>query len=520
MDFDLLGPEDLGIDPLFSSHRRPTDKEIREIVDRFIHGEVSEAEGDAALERLELAKKRVLPVLIELCRSPDPQEHQTGATLVREMDLLEAIDPLREMLEDPLLDDEHKVSILSALQPLGGIEPDENPYEYFRDPEAVARKSYEDFLTTLRDPLRFQTILSAELESGESLLTDPRFLASVAQGQDQRILPLLLCMLHVPDDDTVLGAINALKILEAPAALSAVEERASYDPSPKVRKAARKVASYLTQVVPEPVPSILDLPVAPPPVVRCMVSTIDGSGGQICVVSRQTSESERLVLDVMFNDHEGIKDCVAGGADDVQDLEELLVEGMAEIGVEMVEVTLQQACAELDRAYRITLQAHRRLPPTYHAWRPWLCGDDPRPVEIFPLPTVSAEEREDLFDQCDELLDLEEFSSWLFDVDNLSDLLRKFKKLTRREGSEDAVEALVTQGVERVMNADRRRLLRERLERQAWLLAQVYEDVEIPKLAMVAAAGLGDGANVRPADHPLLREMMYRTLTELADTDS
>jgi hypothetical protein len=124
-----------------------------------------------------------------------------------------------------------------------------------------------------------------------------------------------------------------------------------------------------------------------------------------------------------------------------------------------------------------------------------------------------------LFDQCDELLDLEEFNSWLFDSDNLSDLLRKFKKLTRRDGSEDAVEALVGQGVERVVDANRRRLLRERLERQAWLLAQIYEDVEVPKLALVAATGLVDNATVRPVDHPLLREMMYRTLSELADTD-
>jgi hypothetical protein len=81
--------------------------------------------------------------------------------------------------------------------------------------------------------------------------------------------------------------------------------------------------------------------------------------------------------------------------------------------------------------------------------------------------------------------------------------------LAKQGGADDAIEALISQGIKAIVDDQRRRLLHERLQRQAWLLAQVYEDEEIPKLALAAADGLSDEAELPLEEHPLLREMMF-----------
>ncbi len=75
----------------------------------------------------------------------------------------------------------------------------------------------------------------------------------------------------------------------------------------------------------------------------------------------------------------------------------------------------------------------------------------------------------------------------------------------------------IGQGIKKVVDDRYRHLLRQRLERQAWLLTQLYGEEDIPKLALAAAAGLADGANLPPEDHPLLREMMLVTFADTLD---
>ena len=503
------------LDPLFSSRRSPTDAEIVEIVDRFVEGGLSNAEAEAALERLGRAKKRVLPVVMDLCRSDRPDVYHVGLMLLKEVNLTQAKMPLRELLEDPSLDDDHKMGLLSALEAVGGIAPGENPLLYLRDPEAAFRKSHEAFLDSLQDPFQLNILLEHEFGSDGYKLLQPSVLESMASTQDRRLLPLLLCLVHVPEDGIVLAAIEALTVLGDGSVVPVLEERAAYDGSPRVRKAAREAASMLSG---EPVAasaSIFHLPVAPPPVVRCLVSTIDGNGGQICLVIRQDADGERVCLDVMFNDREGIKDCVAGRGETVQELERALVDGMGETGIEVVDIGLPQARAELERAYGITMQMRRRLPPIYMAWRSWLCGEDASVPAIYSIPEVRPEERDALLARSGDLLDLEEFASWVFESFSLGDLERKYKKVTRRGGGEDTLEQMITQALARHTRSEWCEQLKNRLERQAWLLAQVYEDEEIPKMALAAATALGRDSHLRPAQHPMLREMMRRTMLGL-----
>jgi hypothetical protein len=500
------------LDPLFSSPHSPTDGEIAEIVDRFIDGDLSNAEAEAAVERLARAKKRVLPVLIDLCRSTDPDDYHTGVILLKEMHLAQACEPLRLLLEDPQFDDEHKMSLLSALESLGGIAPDENPLVYLRDPETTFRKSHEAFLASLEDPFVLSVMLGDDLDHDVEHLFSPHVLEKMAATQDRRLLPLFICLAHAPEDRVVLAAIDGLRSLQHGAALPVLEERASWDASSKVRRAARQAAAALATDLADAPPTILHLPVAPPPVLRCLISTIDGNGSQMALIIRQLSDGERVGLDVIFNDQDGIRDCLAGRGETVSELETALLGGVDEVGAEVVDVTLPRVRAELERAYQISLKARRRLPPVYLAWRDWLCGDDDRVVDDYPVPAVQADEVMDLLARTAELFDLDEFAAWMFDPYDLRATERKYRKLVRREGAADAIEALIGQAITQVAYPEWCDRLRDRLERQAWLLAQIYEEDDIPRLALAAARALDPGAGVRPSDHPFLREMMRRSI--------
>jgi hypothetical protein len=505
------------MDPLFFSTQRPTDAEIAEIVRHFVAGDLSNAEAEAAFERLGKAKKRVLPAVVTLCRSSDPELYQAGVLLAKEINLTWARGPLRELLEDPSLDDEHKMSLLTALEALGGLNPGENPLIYLRDPRAALDKSHEAFLDSLQDPFQLGVLLEREFDASNGCnLIDPIVLQGMASTQDRRLRPLLMCLVHAPEDSLALAAIEALRILGDNSVVATLEERAHYDSSPSVRKAARRAVADLSRDPSASPPSILHLPLAPPPVVRCLISTIDGNGGQVCLVVRQVTGDGPVVLDIMFNDHEGISDCEVAEGETVEELEKSLVSGLEDIGIEMVDIGLPQARAELERAYQVTLRCHKRLPPNYLAWRSWLCGEDPRPVDSYPLPRLQPHERDGLLARSSELLYLDEFASWAFEPNSVGDMERKYRKLARRGSDGDALETLINQALEHSAHRSWCDLVESRLERQAWLLAQVYEEEDIPKMTLAAAAALSSDSSVRPTDHPLLREMMRRTLLGVA----
>jgi hypothetical protein len=505
------------VDPLFSSPRRPTDAEIEEIIECFINQDLSMAEAEAAFERLSKAQKRVMPRLLEMAASPDPKLYQTATVLLAEIGIEKAAKPLHKLLEDPALEDEHKMSIMHALQALGGIPDGEDPFVYLSNPEAMLRKSKEAILSLIQNPLQLETVLQAILEGDMPGMATPQALTAMAQSQDRRVLPLFLCLLHAPDDDIVMAAIEALKALGDPTTISSLEERATYDPSPAVRQAAQEAAAHLASATAAQPTSIFELPVAPPALVSCRLSTVDGNGGQVLFIIRQTPDDVYEFLDLMFNDHQGVKDCFGGQAEDVDEVEDMIADGLGEMGIELVDVSIEKARAEMERAYQTTLKAGRRLPTSYMSWKPWLQGEDPEPVEVFPLPEITPREQADLLARCDELIALEEFDSWAFNPADLQDLERKFERLAHRKNASAAtIQKLIGQGIKEIVDDEYRRLLRERLERQAWLLTQIYGEEDIPKLALAAAAGLADGATP-PEKHPLLREMMLVSLTNALD---
>jgi hypothetical protein len=243
---------------------------------------------------------------------------------------------------------------------------------------------------------------------------------------------------------------------------------------------------------------------SPLPLAHCWLSNIDGDGGQVLFVVRSQSDGDLWMLDLMFNDHQGIKDCFSAITDE-DELQEMMD---AFDPIDFVDISLSQAREEVARAYQITLDAGRRLPPPVLLWQSWLEGEDPRQLDEFILPSLKPSQREALLAESTELLGLGEFESWFFNPDEVASFLPRYQKLDRKNQAEfgkPAYEALLDEAVEAVIDEGRRRFLSDRLRRQAWLLAQLYEEEYVPLWALAAADALDEGLLVK---HPLLREMM------------
>jgi hypothetical protein len=72
---------------------------------------------------------------------------------------------------------------------------------------------------------------------------------------------------------------------------------------------------------------------------------------------------------------------------------------------------------------------------------------------------------------------------------------------------------LIREAIPALVPPTRRRMIRDRLRRQAVLLAEIYPDrPELARWAVAAVAGLADDSPVTPDDHPLLQEMVLRSL--------
>jgi hypothetical protein len=509
----------MDLDPIFGSRQRLTDDEIEEILEYFVVGVLTDDEMMAAIRRLKRAKSRLVHPLLEMMASPDPNVHMMASALLRELHLTQAIDPLRVLLRSPEIEDDHKLSILQALHTLGGVVPGEDPFVYLQDPDMVLRRTQEDLLDMMQSPFELEMVLRSVLEEDLPLLGSDQAVEILASSMDRRLTPFFSCLLYAPEDEYVLRAIEGLRLLLDVNAVPLLEERAKYDGVAAVRRAARRVAKDLANQAESTGLSVLDLPVAPPPLRRCMLSTIDGNGSQVALVVWQEADGSLVFWNVVFDDHKGIKVSLGTAADPFSGAVQSVSEGMLELGIDMIEVSVERVRAELARAYRTTLEARRRLPLSFLAWRDWLTGEPDSTPPVFPLPTLRPGEQAELLKRSGELFDLDEFATWVLDWDKVRGMARRFLRLVQRRSAPEAIESLVSEAVDKLIDPPYRGLLKERLERQAWLLAQLYEDQDIPKLALAAASAIGEDAEQPLTGHPFVRELVLNSLSRAAEAN-
>ena len=481
-------------------------EKVADLIDRFIEGlfsgKMGVEEGEGILEQLQGLADVAVSRAIEIFESSGPEDRFAVLLLLREFGDPRAVKPLRRILRQPDYSDEEKMRVIRTLEVLGAPVDEATFRRVISDPEALMRSGVEQMLATVGEPEEVEAFLEMMAESPpeELALYIQEMLTPLA---DRRLLLMLTALLHVEHDDIIITVIDAIERIKEPATIPLLEERARYDPSRRVRRAAEKAVLRLQVRVGDPDEERLPwIALSSLPLAHCLLCTIDGSGGQVLIVAREQSDGNLQVLDLMFNDHEGIKDCFSFVMD-----EEELGEMTSSFGsAEFVDISLERARAEIARAYPITLETGRRLPPAFMAWRGWLEGDDSRSLDVFPAPVLEPSRQAELLEECVELLDLEEFEFWFFNPDEVRPFMSRYQELLPLTRSErEKFGALLDDAIEVVVRDNYAPLLPGRLRRQAWLLAQIYEDEEIPLWALAAAAAIEEGVLV---DHPLLRDMM------------
>ncbi len=494
------------------SKRKEKKEEAAGLIARFkeglISGKMNVEEGEWIVERLQSLADDAVPRVVEMLASPNEETRLVAIVLLRELGDPRAVRPLQRMLHKPHYSDGEKLKVMQALEILGSPIDKATFRRAISDPNALMEDAMAHMLEVIEDPAQVEGFL-AIMEEGALEIQEQYVRDMLAPLADRRLLLLLITLLHSEHDAVIVAAVDAIERLKEPAVIPLLEERAQYDPSRRVRHAAENAALRLRTRIGVPdkkrPPWITPSPL---PLARCLLCTIDGSGGQVLFVAREQPDGDLQIVDLMFNDHEGIKDCFSTIVDE-EELDEM-VNSFG--GNEFVDISLERARAEVARAYQITLDAHRRLPPAFMAWRGWVEGEDLRTIEEFPLPSLDPSQQAELLAECAELLTLDEFDFWFFNPDEVASFVPRYRKLLRRDQADRGqapFEALLDQAIKAVVDDKYRRLLPERLRRQAWLMAQIYEDEEIPLWALTAAAALEEGTLI---EHPLLRDMMDTSL--------
>jgi len=494
--------------------KKETGKEVADLVARFregfVGGKMMVEEARWIIERLQSLAGDAVPRIAEMLTSPSEEERATAIVLLRELDDPRAVRPLRRMLHKPNYSDEEKVKVIQVLDALGSPIDEATFRRAISDPDALMRRSMARMLEVIENPAQVETFLEV-MEEEPPEMQEQYVHDALAPLADRRLLLMLAALLHSEHDTVIVAAVDAIERLKEPAVISLLEERAQYDPSRRVRHAAENAALRLRTRIGAPNEKHSPQPwitLSPLPLAYCLLSTMDGSGGQVLLVTREQPDGDLSLIDLMFNDHEGIKDCFNIVVD-----EEELDEMVDSFGnTEFVDISLEQARATIAHAYQVTLNARRRLPTAFVVWQGWIEGEDPRSIEEFPLPFLDPPQQAELLAECAELLTLDEFDYWFFNPDEVEPFVPRYRELFRlgqAERGEAPFEALLDQAIKAVVDDRYRRLLPDRLRRQAWLLAQVYEDEEGALWALAAAAALEKDVLV---EHPLLRDMMDRSL--------
>lgn len=490
-----------------------TDAQIDEILKRFVQEDVRTDQADQDIDRLRRVKSRVTPRLLDVLTTGDDRARTMAASLLGHLRDKRAIPPLQKILGDPRYNDDLKLSAFSVLRELGVDVDEEDLYTQLQDPEAAIRRSMSRMLGMFSQPAHLALFFDSFKEQPAEVQVT--FARSVAALNDRRALHLLVPLLYSDDEDIVLAAIETIAALKDPTPVPSLQEIAEFNPSRLVRAKAHKAVAHLTmrasvQGYPPPLedsPSHL-------PVYSCLISTIDGDGGQVAFIARKRPDGDLMIFDVMFNDHQGIKDAFGIESITEEEFETNLVETLSYEGIELVDISLERVRELIGRAHRLTLEVGRNLPTEYLIWRCLVDGEEDEEVEEHALPILNADIQNNLLSTCDQLLELDEFESWFFNLDEIEEFadLAHVELEHKRRNWQTRLDQIITNAIHTIIVEERRELIRKRLDHQAWIVAQLYASPEVSLWCLAAARALDDGSTMPIEAHPLLRGMVIRSI--------
>jgi hypothetical protein len=473
--------------------------------------------------------------VLHLLRTNDMTAHSAAVLILSELATDFDLEELEDFVADPTVSDLAKLTLAPVLKELGSEMADDGIIEYLNDPEAAMLQMQMRLLELVgQSELGVESVL-------EDVLTMPMerrlgFVSWLGSSQDPRATNLLVPLLENQSTKVASAAIDALEQLGAVAAhhtIPALNYLLANSSNRQLKQQARAALGRLTmQSTPGTEEIILEQTRQQlQPLHEARVSFVDGSGAQMIMLSWMRTDGLLKGVNVLYQDTWGIKDCYGTDEMEVERWSELL-ESMDEQGFGSFQVPLDYCRALITEARVLNKRLRHKLPVAYAVWRPYIEESEPSKKStttsltmLEPLiysPTVAQLAR-----QGDELLQLPEFESWMFEpfssiqpyvnsyIESLAPRVpsrgRKRKGEQKVEEQKANQEALVSEVLEKVVDAKWRELYAARLRRQG-MLFQLVGRTDDAHLAGAVAAALQPDSGLAPQEQPFLRAFMHRSL--------
>jgi len=456
-------------------------------------------------EWAEGAREKVLHLL----RSNDAMAQAAAIRILGELATDFDIEVLEDFVADPTVSDMAKLSLSPILKELGSEMADDGIIEYLNDPAGAIRQMQLRLLEIVgQSEMGVETILDDVV----SMPVERRlgFIHWLGNSNDPRAVSLLIPLLVHQTGKIVMEVIDALEQL-GPIAVNHTIPALNYfiatTSNRELKQHARAVLGRLTM---QSMLGIEDAALMEArryqlPVHEARVSSIDGSGTQLIMLSWMRPDGLIKGINVLSQYQKGIKDCY--GVDEM-DAErwESLVSDLNEQGFSSFIVPFEYARALILEARAYNKRSRSKLPIAYAIWRPLIEGllpikkfTSPYPTILEPIPLDPATQA--LAQQGDELYELNEFLSWMYEpIERIEPYITRhlaahdvFDTHLWRKGKskghkhQNQLMKLVDEALGLLIDDNWRILYEERLRRQAALFQVVGREKEVALIRAVAA---------------------------------
>jgi hypothetical protein len=482
-------------------------------------------------EWAEGAREKVLHLL----RSSDALAQAAALRILAELATDFDLECLEDFVADPTVSDLAKLSLSPILKELGSEMADDGIVEYLNDPAGAIRQMQMRLLELVgQNEMGVETIL----EDVVAMPVERRFafINWLGNSSDPRAANLLIPLLENQTGKVVLAIIDALEQL-GPIAINqtipALNHIIAASSNRQAKQQARTVLGRLTMqsMLGSEDAAMFEAHQQQYPPHQARVSSIDGSGTQLIMLSWLRPDGLIKGVNVLYQDQKGIKDCYGVDEMDV-DQWEALVGDLDEQGFSSFTVPFAYALAIIMEARGLNRRTRSKLPIAYAIWRPLIEAGlrDKKALAQLPATTlIPLPLNEDTIKQAqkgDEIFYLKEFSSWLYEpIDRIEPYITRYwtaqntieanatgkrRSKPRQKDQQQLLETLVDEALKDLIDDKWRSMYTARLARQAALFQQVQQKQHVPYLLAIAAL-------LQPDSHiPLQEQTFPRTFLRIS----
>ncbi len=471
--------------------------------------------------------------VLHLLRSNDASAHAAAMLILSELATDFDLEELEDFVADPTVNDVAKLTLSPILKELGSEMGDEGIIEYLNDPAAAMQQMQLRLLELVgKSEVGIESILQDVI----SMPVEKRlgFVQWLGSSNDARAAQLLVPLLEGQTGKMVTSVIEALEQLGPTANQQTIPALNYLIATTSNRQTKQQARAALGRLTMQSVPGAEDAAMIEAsqqlPIHEARVSFIDGSGAQLILLSWQRPDGLLKVVNVLYQDQWGIKDCYGMDETDIEHWDDL-VTSMNERSFGCFNVPFEYARTLIAEARSLNKRTRRKLPIAYFIWRPLIEGDGPSKKEKSTIsttlsPRVLDAETLSLAQRGSDLYELVEFSSWGYEpiaaiepymtrywgmTFQLPDMpIKRGGKSGRRTKPKEQkalLEGLINEALGTLVDDRWRMLYEARLRRQAALF-QLTDREQQANLAGAVAAMLHSASQISAQEQPFLRAMM------------